>query len=185
MSKRTLLHALHVIMLSNQPQQAIGFASWLKCQREMEEDEIIMNNKVNGAPGEDPISIAVYDRSENRVDEKSVVLIEPGQSKILLNIKLDERTLGRFHDVQFLVETLPYERGEALQSSFIDASKGGGTMCDGRRAHARGKKGWTMLQANANDCPFAVKAGYASYHGAVTLTPVVQIRLRDGRAEEL
>lgn len=39
MSKRTLLHALHVIMLSNQPQQAIGFASWLKCQREMEEDE--------------------------------------------------------------------------------------------------------------------------------------------------
>lgn len=147
--------------------------------------QIIMNNKVNGAPGEDPISIAVYDLLENRVDEKSVVLIEPGQSEILLNIKLDERTLGRFNDVQFLVETLPYERGEALQSSFIDASKGGGTMCDGRRAHARGKKGWTMLQANANDCPFAVKAGYASYHGAVTLTPVVQIRLRDGRAEEL
>ena len=144
--------------------------------------QIIMNNKVNGDPGEDPISIAVYDLSENRLDEKSVVLIEP-ESEILLNIKLDERTLGRLNDVQFLVETSPHGRGEALRSSFIDASRGGGTMCEGRRAHARGKKGWTMLKANASDCPFAVKAGYASHHGAVTLTPVVQFRLRE--TEEL
>ena len=138
-----------------------------------------MNNKVNGAPGEDPISIAVYDLMENRVDEKSVVMIEPGQSEILLTIQLDERTLEGLNDVRFLVETSPYQGGEVLQSSFIDASRGGGTMCDGRRAYARGKKGWTMLRANSNDCPFAVKAGYASYHGAVTLTPAVQIRLRD------
>ena len=84
------------------------------------------------------------------------------------------------------------------ESSFINASNGGGILCSGSRAHARGKKGSVRYElamkkeskqkdntsASEDDGILSeVVAGYSDYHGPVTLTPRVLFKRKDTESE--
>ncbi|KAL7554700.1 hypothetical protein ACHAWF_018374 [Thalassiosira exigua] len=79
-------------------------------------------------------------------------------------------------------------------SSFVDASNGGGILCNGRRGHARGKKGTVSYDLvtkpkrggnrddEGNEILAEVVAGYAAYHGPVTLTPRIIFKRKNHKA---
>ena len=118
-----LLHTtiLLLLVLLLLPSPICGFAAWLKCNRELEEDEIIMNNKLvrhhadSGNEGS-VVKLAVYDDSgSTRVDVASsdndgsaVVWIDDDMSRATYIIGLDETTTSDLSDIQFVVETTPF-----------------------------------------------------------------------------
>jgi len=63
-------------------------------------------------------------------------------------------------------------------SAFISASKGGGILCDGQRAHARGKASYVNYEYTTNKTQEIV-AGWSEYHGCVTLTTKVTFKRMD------
>jgi len=203
-----------------------------------------MNNKVKKAPTEDPsIKLAVHDASGSRVDVpsedndgNSIVWIDPSYSPPLLSfvIRMDPETLKGVADIQYVIETAPFEdlKDEASnpsgsrapshsqpsptpmvptvpspkpntsvsvpESSFVNASTGGGILCNGKRGYARGKKGSvtyelaTEKQSKQKDGSGAseddsilseVVAGYSEYHGPVTLTPRIIFKRKDIQSE--
>lgn len=174
-----------------------------------------MNNRVRKAPAEGYARLAVYDASGSRVDVSddddassgdAIVWIEPSQSSQLsFTVSMDPETTASMADIQFVVETAPFEDAGAKkahgspsynrppsptpmtptvpnpapsrvpESSFVSASGGGGILCNGRRGHARGKKGYLQYELvtkhRDHDTLAEVVAGYSEYHGPVTLTP--------------
>ena len=209
-----------------------------------------MNNKVIKAPDEDAVKIAVYDASGSRVDVpsddgnvESIVWIDSSSitTSISFTISLDPETVEGITDIQYVVESSPFEGlGEStttkssapsynkhlsptpmvptvpkssapshnnppsptptvqtastlLASSFIIASVGGGILCNGRRGHARGKKGHVRYELvttqteklNGQDVSVIseVVAGYSEYHGPVTLTPRVLFKRKKEEPE--
>lgn len=79
-----------------------------------------MNNKVNRSPAEEPVRLAVYDASGSRVDVPSeevedggsIVWIDPsddGPSSIYFTIRMDSETTSDMSDLQYVVETSPFE----------------------------------------------------------------------------
>lgn len=214
---RILLCLLNLIPTS------FGFAAWLKCNRRLEEDEIIMNNKVRAHAEEDNniiVKLAVYDdETGSRVDVPSdsgdaIVWIEADSSpsSLFYTIKMDPETVKEMVDLQYVIETAPFEDlkdsknpkpshhsrpsptpmtptissptpDSKAKSSFVNASSGGGILCNGRRAHARGKRGAVKYELARKPKQYddgketsllaEVVAGFSEYHGAVTLTPCV------------
>ncbi|KAL7470420.1 hypothetical protein ACHAXS_010643 [Conticribra weissflogii] len=98
-----------------------GFAAWLKCNRYLEEDEIVMNNRVLKAQADEDsplVKLAVFDSSGSRVDVPSedphgdsFVWIddEMEHSTLSFDIRLDSETVGNLADIQFVVETTPFQ----------------------------------------------------------------------------
>ncbi|KAL9181384.1 hypothetical protein ACHAXT_010189 [Thalassiosira profunda] len=188
---------------------SLGFAAWLKCNRLLEEDEIIMNNKVRKAPAEGPaVKLAVYDEAGTRVDVSSdgngdaTVWVDEQSSPLPLSftIKMDHESIEGLSDIQFLVETEPFdwpydippESFEVVnkwgRDSFASASNGGGILCGGARGHARGKNGSVTYELvpkdGGNDLLLSkIVAGYAEYHGPVALTPRVLFKRKGGNPE--
>ena len=208
-----------------------------------------MNNKVTKAPDEDAVKLAVYDASGSRVDVlsdegnngESIVWIDSSSTSISFTIGLDPDTVEGIADIQYVMESSPFEGlGErtttkssapsnnrhpspspmvptvpkssapshnnppsptpnvqtaptSLESSFIDASVGGGILCNGRRGHARGKKGHvkyelvtTQTEKPRQDVSVIISevvAGYSEYHGPVTLTPRVLFKRKEEEPE--
>lgn len=74
------------------------------------------------------------------------------------------------------------------ESSFVNASSGGGILCSGRRAHARGKRGavkYELATKGKETSIFAeVVAGFSEYHGAVTLTPRILFKRKEKQQYE-
>lgn len=198
-----------------------------------------MNNKVTKAPTDrSSVKLAVYDTSGSRLDVPSeenngdsIVWIDPSTSSpsLFFIIRLDPDTLQSMADIQYVVETAPFDdlnggksnssRSSApshsrpsptptmptvpsppspgtpeivTESSFINASPGGGIQCNGRRGHVRGKIGSvnyelaTKKESNkkgdSDDGSIIlseVVAGYSEYHGPVTLTPRILFKTRD------
>mmetsp|Transcript_10650 Transcript_10650/g.22900 ORF Transcript_10650/g.22900 Transcript_10650/m.22900 type:complete len:245 (-) Transcript_10650:350-1084(-) len=226
-----------LLCLANLLPASLGFAAWLKCNRHLEEDEIIMNNKVKKAPTEEPmVKLAVFDTSGTRVDVPSedndgdtIVWIDPSDSSPSLSfvIGLDPDTVKKLADVQYVVESTPFDDSKQgsisevkqgypsptpmtptvpspksmTESSFIGASPGGGILCNGRRGHARGKKGSlkyelvtkkrsrpkeedATITGEVDDGTLSeVVAGYSAYHGAVTLTPRILFKRKEKQTE--
>jgi len=202
-----------------------------------------MNNKIKKAPTEDPsIKLAVHDASGSRVDVpsednngNSIVWIDPSDSPPSLSfvIRMDPETLKGVADIQYVIETAPFEdlKGGAsnpsgsrppshsrpsptpmvptvpsprpntsvsvLESSFVNASTGGGILCNGKRGYARGKKGSVTYElatekhsrkdssgASEDDSILSeVVAGYSEYHGPVMLTPRIIFKRKDIQSE--
>ena len=206
------------------PSAASGFAAWLKCDRQLEPDEIIMNSKVRNA-GDDKsssVKMAIYDESgSTRIDtatyDKSggaTVWID-GEDPFHLSFKigLDQSTLNDLADIQYVVEstqsfhtspspmppsspnvpTIHTKQSKTSRNSFTSASIGGGVLCDGKRAHARGKNGTVTFTITSNksidsksdDVIAEVRAGWSEYHGAVTLTPRIVFKRRYSEAADM
>ena len=157
-----------------------AFSAWLPCHRYLEEDEVIMNNKVFDAPTdiENAVALAVYDSSDSRVDENSIVWIDEevfaSSRSISFRIGIDPSTTGGLSDIQYVMETHPFEDNNMSPSTskrsgspsprvptepapnvvtpenpttgFTGASAGGGVLCDGKRSHARGKTGYVTYE---------------------------------------
>lgn len=100
-----------------------AFAGWLKCNRQLEEDEIIMNNKVvryheNESEGS-VVKLAVYSGS-TRVDVPysssssgeggAVVWVDDDASHTTTTyvIGIDQTTTSDLSDIQFVIETTPF-----------------------------------------------------------------------------
>lgn len=98
-----------------------AFAGWLKCNRQLEEDEIIMNNKVvryRENESEGPVvKLAVYSGS-TRVDVPSSSSSGEGGSVVWVDddashtttyvIGIDQTTTSDLSDIQFVIETTPF-----------------------------------------------------------------------------
>lgn len=137
-----------------------------------------MNNKVVQVPSDedDVVKLAVYDLSGSRVDEDSIVWIDESAlasaKTISFNIRVDSSTVEGLSDIQYVVETDPFNNAPDVPSSapnagaptprmpaapspiapakrsttgFSGASAGGGVLCEGRRSHARGKNGYVSF----------------------------------------
>jgi hypothetical protein len=164
-----------------------------------------MNNKVRNAPANDPVRIAVYDASGSRVDVPSeenngdsVVWIDPSDDTHSTSyvIRMDSNTVEWMSDLQYVVETSPFgglfssgsmpasgsPSSESPVSSFVGASVGGGVLCNGKRAHARGKASHVKYES-ATNMTQALLAGWSEYHGPVTLTPRILFKIRDDYPE--
>lgn len=98
-----------------------AFAGWLKCNRQLEEDEIIMNNRVvryheNESEGS-VVKLAVYSGS-TRVDVPSSSSSGEGGSVVWVDddashtttyaIGIDQTTTSDLSDIQFVIETTPF-----------------------------------------------------------------------------
>ena len=180
-----------------------------------------MNNKVKKAPAETPVKLAVYDMSGVRVDvadtkenestSTGVVWVESNDHSILsFTIRMDAESMEGISDIQFVVETSPFEElnGSSKgapsptpmnptihtvleESSFVNKN----VLCNGSRSHARGKLGKVQYelvtkrtqhqQQDDDDNILAeIVGGYAAYHGPVTLTPRIIFKRRD-KGDEL
>ena len=216
------------------PHPSFGFAAWLKCNRRLEEDEIIMNNKVRAHAEEDNIivKLAVYDdETGSRVDVPSdsgdaIVWIDADSSpsSLFYTIKMDPETVEQMVDLQYVIETAPFEDSKdsknptpshhsrhsptpmiptipsppldsKAESSFVNASSGGGILCSGRRGHARGKRGAVKYElvtkpkqddddGKETSLLAEVVAGFSEYHGAVTLTPRILFKRKEKQQYE-
>eukprot|EP00584_Thalassiosira_punctigera_P010743 CAMPEP_0172545566 /NCGR_PEP_ID=MMETSP1067-20121228/15466_1 /TAXON_ID=265564 ORGANISM="Thalassiosira punctigera, Strain Tpunct2005C2" /NCGR_SAMPLE_ID=MMETSP1067 /ASSEMBLY_ACC=CAM_ASM_000444 /LENGTH=211 /DNA_ID=CAMNT_0013332333 /DNA_START=176 /DNA_END=814 /DNA_ORIENTATION=- len=97
-----------------------------------------------------------------------------------------------------MILTAPSPATAVTKSSFVNASNGGGILCNGRRGHARGKNGSVKYElatktkskqrddssASEDDSLLAeIVAGYSEYHGPVTLTRRVLFKRKDTQAE--
>jgi hypothetical protein len=126
-TKFTLFHLMMVhvplflALLIAAPNPTTSFAAWLKCSRDLEVDEVIMNNVVDAAPVDgDGVKLAVYDATGTRVDVDSVVWIDEGSpTSQSFDIKIDPDTSKSLGDIQFVVETYPFDHGGVLNSSLI------------------------------------------------------------------
>lgn len=200
------------------PSPISGFAAWLKCDRQLEADEVIMNNKVRHADEENDaplIKLAIYDESGNtRVDVPSdaggagtIVWIETDVTHLSFKIGLDQSTSSDLSDIQYVVESKPFHASPSPRSvpspnvptinskhtSFTGASGGGGLLCNGKRAHARGKKSYvnyTLVpkkgrNTDENGAIAEIWAGWSEYHGAVTLTPRIIFKRKESLASEV
>jgi len=207
------------------PSPTSGFAAWLKCSRQLEADEIIMNNKVRHASEENDASVvklAVYDESgSTRVDVASdnggggaIVWIDNDFTSLSFKIGLDQSTLSDLSDIQYVVESTPFyaspsprpapspnvptinsnkKQHKAKRTSFTGASGVGGLLCNGKRAHARGKNGnvtYTLVPNKVSDTNkdgiiAEVWGGWSEYHGAVTLTPRIIFKKKDSASLEI
>ncbi|KAL7500241.1 hypothetical protein ACHAWT_010960 [Skeletonema menzelii] len=212
---------LAIFLLLLLPSLASGFAAWLKCNRQLEGDEVIMNNKVRHADEESDalvVKLAIYDESGKRIDVASdkgggaIVWIDKDATQLSFKIGLDQSTLSGLTDIQYVVESTPFNVSPSPRprpapspnvptihssnnkhsnakrtSSFTGASGGGGVLCDGRRAHARGKNGsvnYTLVpnegRSTSKDGIVAeIWGGWSEYHGAVTLTPRIIFKRKD------
>ena len=210
---------LLLLTLFGHVRNSLGFAAWLKCNRRLEEDEIIMSNKVRKALVDDePVRLAVYDEAGSRVDipsidnsGESVVWIDTSDtsSSKSYQIRMDATTIEGLSDIQYVVETSPFDGihspgvgskpkppdspspakkipavissstvSPTPSSAFISASTGGGILCNGQRAHARGKASYVNYEYTTNKTQEIV-AGWSEYHGRVTLTPKVTFKRKD------
>ena len=118
-----------------------------------------MNSKVKSAPVDDPVKLAVYDEFGKRVDEESIVWIDGpsnnvSSSSISFTVRMDPETIKDLSDIQYVVETSPsptpiiptnIHKDTVADSEFVDATIGGGLLCNGQRGHARGKAVNTTL----------------------------------------
>jgi hypothetical protein len=215
-TNRNLFSSLLVVTLLH---LSSGFSAWLPCHRYLEEDEVIMNNKVVEAPADtdDIVRLAVYDSSGTRVDTDSIVWIDGNADattrSLSYNIRVDPSTADGLMDLQYVVETHPFTTTSSAPNAgapsprvpsapapsaptvripttgFTGASAGGGVLCDGMRAHARGKTGSVAYEIAASTIVSSsgegggvlseVWAGYAEGHSKVTLTPKIYFKLRD------
>jgi hypothetical protein len=125
-------------------------------------------------------------------------------------IRMDPVTIEGMSDIQYVVETLPfggtYSPGSMSPSpgspsnnrspspsakipvvtsqspfSFFDGtSTGGGILCNGKRAHARGKAGYVKYSHEfATNKNQEIFAGWSEYHGPVTLTPRISFKIKN------
>mmetsp|Transcript_1017 Transcript_1017/g.2133 ORF Transcript_1017/g.2133 Transcript_1017/m.2133 type:complete len:190 (+) Transcript_1017:194-763(+) len=82
---------------------------------------------------------------------------------------------------------------KAKRTSFTGASGVGGLLCNGKRAHARGKNGnvtYTLVpnkvcDTNKDGIIAEVWGGWSEYHGAVTLTPRIIFKKKDSASLEI
>lgn len=205
------------------PSPIYGFAAWLKCNRQLEADEVIMNNKVRHADEENDapvIKLVVYDESGNtRVDvpsddggDDAIVWVETDITPLSFKIGLDQSTSSGLSDIQYVVVSTQFHASPSPRpvpapnvptinsnnkislSSFTGASGGGGLLCNGKRAHARGKKSYvnyTLVPKKGRnntdeDGTIAeIWAGWSEYHGAVTLTPRIIFKMKESPASEV
>lgn len=157
---------------------SLGFSAWLPCHRSLEEDEVIMNNKVVEAPADTTddtvVALAIYDSSgHNRLDVDSIVWIDEevaaSLQSIQFTVRMDPSTTDALSDIQYVVEAYPFEDDTPVAPSpptprapqapsphtgptgFIAASRGGGVLCGGKRSHTRGKTGFVTYELNLND----------------------------------
>jgi len=110
------------LLLAIIPTPSLGFAAWLKCNRYLEEDEIVMNNRVLKAQADEDsplVKLAVFDSSGSRVDVTSGdpdgdsfvwIDAEVDYSTLSFDVRLDSETVGDLADIQFVVETTPFQR---------------------------------------------------------------------------
>ena len=143
---------------------------------------------------------------------ESIVWIDPSDESISISymIRMDPDTIEGLSDIQYVVETLPfggtYSPGSmsplpgspsnnrspspsakipvvTLQSA-VSSFVGGGVLCNGKRAHARGKTGYVNYSyefaTNNNQELFA---GWSEYHGPVTLTPRISFKMKNKNPE--
>lgn len=210
---------LLLTLLLGLARNSLGFAAWLKCNRRLEEDDFIMNNKVRKAQDDEPVRLAVYDESGSRVDVsstdisgESIVWIDSSDasSSKSYQIRMDAASIEGLSDIQYVVETSPFDGihspgggskpkpapespspakkipavvfsstvSPTPSSAFISASTGGGILCNGQRAHARGKASYVNYEYTTNKTQEIV-AGWSEYHGRVTLTPKVTFKRKE------
>lgn len=109
---------LLLTLLLGLARNSLGFAAWLKCNRRLEEDDFIMNNKVRKAQDDEPVRLAVYDESGSRVDVsstdisgESIVWIDSSDasSSKLYQIRMDAASIEGLSDIQYVVETSPFD----------------------------------------------------------------------------
>ena len=151
---------------------------------------------------DEPVRIAVYDDSGSRVDVpseendgESIVWIDPSDASysIPFVIRMDSKNIEGMSDIQYIVETSPFggivsseskptSGGPSLESpvsSFVGASVGGGILCNGNRAHARGKSSHIKYEFTTTNMTQEIFAGWSEYHGPVTLTPRILFKIKD------
>lgn len=216
-------NAMLAIFLLLLPYSASGFAAWLKCNRQLEADEVIMNNKVRHADEEGDsslVKLAIYDESgNNRVDVTSddrgggaIVWIDNDVTHMSFKISLDQSTLSGLSDIQYVVESTPFKVSPSPRpapspnvptihssdkkhsntkrtSSFTGASGGGDVLCNGKRAHARGKNGsvsYTLVPNKGRNTDkdgiiAEIWGGWSEYHGTVTLTTRIIFKRKTGQ----
>eukprot|EP00984_Skeletonema_dohrnii_P014378 scaffold6032_cov85-Skeletonema_dohrnii-CCMP3373.AAC.1 len=175
------------------PSPTSGFAAWLKCSRQLEADEIIMNNKVRHAGEENDASVvklAVYDESgSTRVDVASdnggggaIVWIDNDFTSLSFKIGLDQSTLSDLSDIQYVVESTPFYASRSPRpapSPNVPTINSNKKQRNAKRTSFTGKNGnvtYTLVpnkvrDTNKDGIIADVWGGWSEYHGAVTLTP--------------
>ncbi|KAL3777880.1 hypothetical protein ACHAW5_005682 [Stephanodiscus triporus] len=73
---------------------------------------------------------------------------------------------------------IPVVSSQSPVSSFAGASLGGGILCSGKRAHARGKASHVKYEFAINKTQ-ELFAGWSEFHGPVTLTPRILFKIMD------
>jgi hypothetical protein len=179
-------------MLLAMAHPAHGYASWLKCYIELDDQEVVMHQLIvpaDKAREEVAIEVQPY-RSEKRgghADEATTWVSGPdyqvGTSDVTtLRVRLRVPPSLQHMDVQFVIEATGGPGAE-----FIDL----GVMCDGQRASSRRQDEYVILQINSTEGEAAVAgsktdvelvAAWATGFEAVTLTPKMTLRRRPGPA---
>jgi hypothetical protein len=139
------------------PHSVSGYASWLRCFIELDEEEVIMHHKIISAENSrETVTIQVqpYDGSTDWISDYALPN-HPTTVKVQLHIPSE---LG-WQDVQFVIE--------AVNAEFIDR----GVMCDGSRAFSRRHDEHVVLKIMDTSQPVELTAAWAPGFEAVTLTP--------------
>jgi len=128
-------------------------------------------------------------------------------TSLSFKIGLDQSTLSGLSDIQFVIDSTPFHVSPSSpkpapapkvpttntpterklnKTSFTGVSTGGGIMCGGKRAHARGKKAnvtFTLvtnkIKDEDNNNLAEIWGGWSQSHGAVTLTPRIIFKRND------
>jgi hypothetical protein len=175
-----------------------GYASWLKCFIELDEEEIVMHHPMvpaEQAKEEVRIEVQTYGSGDGGEwitaeeytlgDGKKVSRDEDDlTTTTTLKLRLNVPPKLQNMDIQYVVEA----RGSDV--AFIDL----GVMCDGSRAFSTQHDGHVVLQINTTattteeNGSIELFAGWASGFEAVTLTPTMILKrnpLGGSSSEEL
>ncbi|GKY98495.1 hypothetical protein MPSEU_000806600 [Mayamaea pseudoterrestris] len=151
-----------------------GYASWLKCFIDLDEEEVIMNyNVVPFEEADHKVYLQIkLDNDDDITDWTTESLTYPAENdetKIRIKLRVSDE-LAR-HDIQYVVE--------ASQGASFTTRR----MCEGSRSHASNHDVETLLTIDGSQPSVQVWAGWANGHSAVHLTErLVLHRQGDGDA---
>lgn len=182
-----------------------GYASWLKCYVELDEEEVVMHHFIvpsDKAREEVFIEVqqqyqTVHDGTDTHVTEGTTTTSEWSSGK---EYQLDNNGHGTSSDITILRARLMVPPSmEHTDVQYVMEVTGGtgaqfidiGVMCDGRRAFSRRQDEYVTLQINpvpggAGTIPNDVElvAVWATGFEAVTLTPKMTLRRIESPSDE-
>jgi hypothetical protein len=146
-----------------------GFAAWLKCYVDLQDDsEVIMNNHI--------VTIQVRPEGDTSRDgwaDHLVYEAGAGARTTTIHAKLAVPAGLQGRQVQYVMEVV------SGNATFLSPA-----MCGGKRAHAMRSNDPVVLQIEGTSDHVELVAGFATGHEAVTLTKTLILRLMQSSSKE-